>query len=385
MAANDSNPLSGKVAFAGVGFAGQKRDAGVSGERLTVESCLAALEDAGLTVADVDGLAENNSPDVILIQDSLGIPELAWYADLNGVPAGLGSVINACYAIAAGACKVALVYRTIMRDKQSRGGVSAVPTNLAKGESQFLLPYGSSSAAQWAAMFCQRHMYEYGTTQDQLGMLCVTQRSHAAHNPLALFKDPLTLDEYHSSRWISHPFHLYDCDVPMDSSVAMVLVAPELAGSLRHKPVWVEAAAYASGPRPSWEQWDDMTHTAGKYAAKNLWARTTLRPDDIDVAQLYDGFSWFTMSWLEDLGFCGRGEAGPFIEEGNTALGGRLPTNTDGGQLSGGRMHGIGKVAESLLQLRGQGGGRQVEGARTAIMSTGAYYRAATMITRVDG
>jgi acetyl-CoA acetyltransferase len=383
--ADSGRYLSGKVAFAGVGFAGQTRDSGVSAERLTVGSCLAALEDAGLTVADVDGLVQNNSPDVILMQDTLGIPALAWYADLSGVPAGLGAVINASYAIASGACRVALVYRTIMRDRLSRGGVGAVPNAKATGESQFLLPYGSSSAAQWAAMFCQRHMSVYGTTQDQLGTLCVTQRRHAALNPRALLTEPLTLDDYHASRWISRPFHLYDCDVPMDSSVAMVLVAPERATSIRRKPVWVEAAAYASGPRPSWEQWDDMTHTAGKYAGQNLWARTTLRPQDIDVAQLYDGFSWFTISWLEDLGFCGRGEGGPFILEGNTALGGCLPTNTDGGQLSGGRMHGIGKVAESLLQLRGQAGGRQVEGARTAIMSTGAYYRAAAMITRVDG
>lgn len=377
--------LSGKVVFAGVGFAGQKRDAGVSAERLTVESCLAALEDAGLSVADVDGLTQNNSPDVILIQDTLGLPPLAWYADLSGVPAGLGAVINASYAIASGACKVVLVYRTIMRNRFSRGGVGGMPSEEASGESQFLLPYGSASAVQWAAMFCQRHMYEYGTTQDQLGTICVTQRRHAALNPRALFKESLTLEEYHASRWISRPFHLYDCDVPVDSSVALVLVAPELVGAIGHKPVWVEAAAYASGPRPSWEQWDDMTHTAGKYASQNLWARTTLRPDDIDVAQLYDGFSWFTISWLEDLGFCGRGEGGPFIEEGNTALDGRLPTNTDGGQLSAGRMHGIGKVAESLLQLRGDAGGRQVAGARTAIMSTGAYYRAAAMIARVDG
>jgi acetyl-CoA acetyltransferase len=377
--------LSGKVAFAGVGFAGQKRDAGVSAEQLTVESCLAALEDAGLTVNDVDGVAQNNSPDVILIQDTLGIPELSWYADLAGVPAGLGSIINASYAIASGACKVALVYRTIMRNKLSPGGVRAPASDQATGEAQFLLPYGSSSASQSAAMFCQRHMHEFGTTQDQLGLICVTQRRHAGLNPRALFKDPLSLEDYHASRWISRPFHLYDCDVPMDSSVAMVLVAPELVGAIQHRPVWVEAAAYASGPRPSWEQWDDMTHTAGMYAAQNLWARTTVKPDDIDVAQLYDGFSWFTLSWLEDLGFCARGEGGPFIEEGHTALGGSLPTNTDGGQLSGGRMHGIGKVAESLLQLRGQAGARQVEGARTAIMSTGAYYRAAAMITRVDG
>jgi acetyl-CoA acetyltransferase len=385
--AHIQSPIKDRVCLAGVGFAGLARDAGRRGDQLTVQACLDALSDAGLGVADVDGITANvwpQSPITVDVQDTLGIPPLSWYADLDGVPAGLGPVIMAAQAVASGLCRVALVYRTIMRNRFSRGGVSDVPSRLAAGESQFLLPYGSSSAAQWAAMFCQRHMYQYGTTQDQLGAICVNQRSNAAFNPRAIFRDPITLEDYHNSRWISHPFHLYDCDVPIDSSIAVVLTAPDMAKDLRQVPLWVEAAAMATGPRPSWEQWDDMTHTAGKYASQQLWSRTSLVPSDVDVAQLYDGFSWFTLSWLESLGFCSEGEGGPYIEEGHTRLGGSLPVNTDGGQLSAGRTHGIGKVAETILQLRGQAGDRQVPGARVGLMATGAYFRAATMLVHTD-
>jgi acetyl-CoA acetyltransferase len=380
--------LADKVAFAGVGFAGLVRDAGVSADVLTVDACLAALDDAGLNVSDVDGLTQNAwgvTPSTVDVQETLGIPTLSWFADLTGVPAGLGPVILAAEAVASRMCSVALVYRTVLRNRVSHGGVNEMPSLEARGESQFLSPYGSASATQWAAMFCQRHMHQYGTNHEHLGTLCVDQRSKAALNPRAIFKAPMTLDDYHNSRWISYPFHLFDCDVPIDSSVAIVLVAPEVVTGLRRAPVWVEAAAMATGPRPSWEQWDDMTHTAGKYAAQMLWTRTALGPSDIDVAQLYDGFSWFTLSWLESLGFCGVGEGGPFVLEGHTALSGRLPTNTDGGQLSAGRTHGIGKVAECVLQLRGEAGERQVSGARVGIMATGAYFRAATMIARADG
>ena len=258
-----------------------------------------------------------------------------------------------------------------MRNKDSRGGVSAVPTSRATGESQFLLPYGSSSAAQWAAMFCQRHMYEYGTTQEQLGTICVTQRRHAAHNPLALFKDPLTLDEYHASRWISRPFHLYDCDVPVDMSIAFVVSAADVAADLPHPAIRLEAAGMALRDRPSWDQIADPA-TPGRDAAAELWAQTDLTVADVDVAELYDGFSILTLMHLESLGFCGEGEGGPFVEGGQRiTFGGDIPLNTDGGHLSAGRSRGFGQLLEACVQLRGEAGDRQVPGAEVALAGGG--------------
>lgn len=392
--------LSGKVALAGVGMAGLSRSSGQSASALTVQACLHALNDAGLTVHDVDGMAQQvptadegrenyprnpfASPSTVEMQDTLGIGPLNWFGNLDGVPAGLASVIMASQAIAVGACDVALVYRTVLRRTTGRGGVTDVSTGQAYRDMQFRLPYGSASAAQWAAMWCQRHMHVYGTTHDQLGTLCVTQRKHAALNPSAVLREPLTLADYHASRWITYPFHLYDCDLPIDSSVAIVLTCADRAKDLRSKPVWVEAATMATGRRPDWEEWEDMTFTAGRYATERLWSSTEFTPADMDFAQLYDGFSWFAMSWLESLGFCKLGESGPFVADGHTALGGSLPMNTDGGQLSAGRTHGIGKVAESIVQLRGEAGARQVPDARVGIMAAGAPTRGAVMIARSD-
>jgi acetyl-CoA acetyltransferase len=392
--------LSGKVALAGVGTAGLTRSSGQSSSALTVQACLRALDDAGLTVHDVDGLVQQvptaeegrenyprnpfASPSITEMQDTLGIGPLNWYGNLDGVPAGLTSVIMAAQAIAMGACDVAVAYRTVLRRTTGRGGVSDAPSAEAHRDMQFRLPYGAASAAQWAAMWCQRHMHVYGTTHDQMGMQCVTQRRHAALNPQAVLREPLTLADYHASRWVTYPFHLYDCDLPIDSSIAIVLTSADRAKDLRSKPVWVEAAAMATGLRTDWEEWEDMTFMAGRYAADRLWSTTEFTPADMDFAQLYDGFSWFAMSWMECLGFCKLGESGPFVADGHTALGGSLPVNTDGGQLSAGRTHGIGKVAESILQLRGEAGSRQVPGARVGIMAAGAPIRGAVMIARSD-
>jgi acetyl-CoA acetyltransferase len=163
---------------------------------------------------------------------------------------------------------------------------------------------------------------------------------------------------------ISTPLCLYDCDVPVDGSTAVVVSAAETASDLRQPAVRVEAVGTALHGRPSWDQFDDLTTMAARDAARMMWRRTDLRPADVDVAELYDGFSFLALAWLEALGFCGRGEGGPFVEDGRRiALDGELPLNTQGGQLSGGRLHGYGFLHEAVLQLRGQGGARQVPGA----------------------
>jgi acetyl-CoA acetyltransferase len=226
-------------------------------------------------------------------------------------------------------------------------------------------------------------MHDYGVTREQLAWIPIVQRAHAARNPRAVYRDPLTLEEYLASRTISSPMCLYDCDVPVDGSTAIVISSVDTARDLR-APVRIEAMAGVIDGRPSWDQWPDLSRV-GYATAAALWARTPLRAADVDVAQLYDGFTIEVVWWLEALGFCEPGGAAAFIEGGKRiALGGELPLNTWGGQLSGGRLHAaFGHTVEAVHQLRREATGRQVEGAEVAVVSNvGGYEAGAALLTR---
>jgi acetyl-CoA acetyltransferase len=213
-------------------------------------------------------------------------------------------------------------------------------------------------------MNAQRHFHEFGTTREQLAWIALNGRRNAARNPKAIYSDPMTLDDYMNVRMITTPFCLYDCDVPCDGATAVIVSADDTAPDLRKPPLWVESVGSAIHGRNSWDQWEDLTTMALRDAAAMLWSRTELVPADVDVAELYDGFSFIAMAWLEALGFCGKGEGGPFIEGGDriARVGGQVALNTNGGQLSGGRLHGYGFLHEACTQLWGEGGDRQVPG-----------------------
>jgi acetyl-CoA acetyltransferase len=228
-----------------------------------------------------------------------------------------------------------------------------------------------------------RYMHEFGATREQLAWIPVVQRAHAAKNPDAVYREPLSVADYLAARMISTPICLYDCDVPADGSTAFVISAAETARDLR-APVRIESMAGVIDGRPSWEQWQDMTRV-GYATAAAMWARTSLRPADVDVAQLYDGFTIEVVWWLEALGFCERGGAAAFVEGGTRiSLAGELPLNTWGGQLSGGRLHAaFGHTAEAVRQLRGEAGERQVVGAEVAVVSNvGGYEAGAALLTK---
>jgi acetyl-CoA acetyltransferase len=216
-------------------------------------------------------------------------------------------------------------------------------------------------------------MHEFGTTREQLGQLPVTFRRHAALDPeAAVFTAPLSLEAYLAARMISTPLCLLDCDVPVDGCTALIVSTAAHAPNTPNGAVRIEAVGTAARGRLSWDQYADLTSMAAQGASDHLWSRTDLRPTDVDVAQLYDGFSILALVWLEALGFCGHGEAGPFLEGGaNIALDGRLPLNTNGGQLSGGRLHGYGLIQEAIVQLRHAAGERQVRDAEVALVSNG--------------
>lgn len=347
---------------------------------LTAQACLAAIADAGLRPSDIDGLATYpgamdtppgfSGAGITDVQDMLRL-ELNWYTGGLEMPGQLGAVVAACLAVSAGLARHVLCFRTVYEGSaQGRGGRSAVMpggggggTFRAGGFMEWTLPFAAPSAAIWVAMFAQAHFHRFGTTREQLAQIALNGRRNAARNPKAVYRDPMTLEDYLSVRMISEPLCLYDCDVPCDGSTAIVVSAAETAPDLRKPPLRVEAVGTAIHGRPSWDQFDDLTTMACRDAGAHLWSRTDLGPDDVDVAELYDGFSFITMAWLEALGFCGRGESGPFVEGGSRiALDGQLPLNTHGGQLSGGRLHGFGLLHEACVQLWGEAGDRQVPG-----------------------
>lgn len=364
----------------GVGQSAVGRRLNRTGIDLTLDACLQAIDDAGLTRDDIDGISTYPGPmdsppgfsgaGVVDVQDALRL-NLNWYAGGLELPSQLGAVINACLAVSAGLARHVLCFRTVFEaTAQGSGGRASVTaggsasgTFRAGGFMQWSLPYGAPSAANWIAMIARRHFHEYGTTREQLAQIALTARRHAALNPKGIYRDPLTMEDYLSARMISDPFCLYDCDVPADGSTAVIVSRADSTSGLRRRPIQVEAVGSAIHGRPSWDQWEDLTTMALRDAGAMLWKRTDLKPSDAQFAQLYDGFSFIALAWLEALGFCGKGEGGPFIEGGHAiSLDGPLPLNTHGGQLSSGRLHGYGLFHEACIQLWGEGGARQIPG-----------------------
>jgi acetyl-CoA acetyltransferase len=228
------------------------------------------------------------------------------------------------------------------------------------------------SAATWAGLLAQHHMSTYGTTKEQLGAVPVTFRKHAAANPTAVYREPLSMADYLAARTISSPLGLFDCDVPVDASTAVVVSAADTAPDLRRAPVRIQAIGSRLSDRDEWFGRRDLATMAAHDAAAMMWERTSLRPADVDVACLYDGFSILTLLWLEALGFCGPGQAGSFVQGGAAiTYGGAIPLNPHGGQLSAGRTHGFGLLHEACLQIWGEAGERQVPGAEVAVAAAG--------------
>jgi acetyl-CoA acetyltransferase len=377
-AARAEEPLERRAIISGIGQSDVGRRLGRSDLDLTVEAGLAAIADAGLQREDIDGLstypgmgagtggfAGPTSPEV---QDAMGL-SLNWH-DGGGEGAGqMRAVISASLAVAAGLARHVLVYRTVTEGSAQGtggrqgigggGGGGGVPR--FGGFMQWSLPFGAVSAANWLAMVAQRRMCEFGLTREQLGAIAINNRANAALNPKAIYRDPMSMDDYLAARMITTPLCLFDCDAPCDGATAVIVSHRDVAKDLDHPAVQINAVGTALRGRPSWDQFDDMTTMAARDAGASMWERTELKPGDVDTAQLYDGFSILAITWIEALGFCGRGESGPFVEGGaNIARDGLLPLNTAGGQLSGGRLHGFGLIHEACVQLRGEGGERQV-------------------------
>ena len=370
-----------RVAIAGVGYSTVGRNTGLSVDDLVIEATTAALADAGMTVADIDGVSSMGS-EPLGNAWMLGIEPVNWWSSGIIGPAFVYPALMSIAAIASGFCHTALTLRIIQQ--QPSGGAMAAGTAGAagaanpmaallmlggSGDRQFLVPFGAGNPTQWAGLFTQRHMAEFGTTEEQFGHHVIAQRYHASLNDDAIFREPLTMDDYLAARYVSKPLRILDCDYPVDAGSAVIFTTEERARDLRQPVVLVDSYAMSSIRDLHFEIMEDMVHTSPAHCASELWSRTDLGPRDVDTAQLYDGFSVITFQWLEALGFCGPGEAGPFVEAGNTRLGGSLPVNTDGGACNVGRRHGANFCIEATRQLRGQCGDRQVEGAEVSVFS----------------
>jgi acetyl-CoA acetyltransferase len=360
--------------------------------QLTVDAIGAALADAGLAVGDVDGLVSYPGggtalgpgfagPSLAEVSDAMGLEVNLLMGNFEG-PAQLGPIVNAGLAISGGLAHHVVVYRTVNEGSarlRARGaGRSTAP---AAGPTPWVTAFGGGPGIVGFALLARRHFHEHGTTREQLAQVALTARRHAALNPAAIYREPLTLSDYLGARMIADPLCLYDCDVHCDGSTAVVLSHADSGPDLPHPPVHIEAVGVAPAARADYAQHTELQ--PGRRAAAQMWGRTDVKQGDVSVAGIYDGFSILTLLWIEALGFCGPGESGPFVAGGaRIALGGELPINTNGGQLSGGRLHGLGFVHEMALQLRGQAGDRQVPSARIAAVSVGALPYVGCMLMR---
>jgi acetyl-CoA acetyltransferase len=384
--------------ISGIGQSDVGRGLGRSGLSLTIDAVLEALADSGLDRADIDGLSTwpgSSGPapgftgaGVWDVKDALGL-NLEWFSGGSETAGQLGAIVNAVAAIRAGLVTNVLCFRTVWESTAQTAGRRASVIGSGggriEGSHQWMVPFGAASAANWAGLLATRHFHEYGTTREQLAGLATTLRANAASNPKAVLKDSMSTDDYLNARMISEPLCLFDCDIPVDGSTAVIVSAVAAAADLAAQPVHIEAMGTALHGRPYWDQYADLTSMAAHDAAEALWRNTTLTASDVDIAQLYDGFSILTLIWLEALGLCGKGEAGPFVAGGRRiARTGELPLNTGGGQLSAGRLHGFGHLHEACVQLRDVGGDRQVpnDPEVAVVAAGGGYLGGALLLTR---
>jgi acetyl-CoA acetyltransferase len=390
-----------RVIVSGIGSSAIGRRLMVPPLRLTVAAVKAAVADAGLELSDIDGLSTYPGMDVMggfseggitALEDALGICP-TWYNGAFETFGPGGSVVAAMLAVAAGLARHVVCFRTVWQatfaaQQRTRDVGAGSPYAIGSGTARvpgFVGPYGVSSASINLGLIASNYLARYGATRETLGWIALNGRANAARNPQAIYREPMSMEDYLEARMISTPFGLYDCDVPADASIAVVVSAVETAGDLASKPIYVEAVGTQVTERWAWDQ-STMSHepqTLGPSA--HLWSRTSLRPSDVQIAELYDGFTFNCLSWLEALGFCGIGEAKDFLD-GGTNLGpsGVLALNTHGGQLSAGRTHGMGFLHEAVTQLRGQGGERQVDGARVGVVSTGGLAPSGVLLLRSE-
>ncbi len=356
--------FSGAASIAGIGATEFSKESGRSELQLSAEATLAALADAGLEASDVDGLVTftMDSTAEIALARELAMGDLRFFSRINyGGGAACATVQQAAMAVATGMADVVVAYRGFNERSVSRfgqvQGAAAAQMNTNGLDNAWSYPYGLSTPAATVAMQARRYMHEYGATSEDFGRVAVADRRHAATNPNAFFYErPITLEDHQSSRMIADPLRLLDCCQESDGAVAIVVTSTDRARDLKAGAVPIVAAAQGSAAdqfvMTSYFR-DDLGIPEMGVVGRDLWRQSALAPDDIDTAVLYDHFTPYVLMQLEELGFCGPGEAKDFIADGAIEIGGNLPLNTHGGQLGEAYIHGMNGIAEAVRQLRG--------------------------------
>jgi acetyl-CoA acetyltransferase len=364
------------AAIAGIGQTRFARDLGRPERTLALEAIRAALDDAGIEPAEVDGLVRFNleSTSEVEIARNLGVPNLRFFGEIGyGGGAACATVGHAAMAIATGRARVVVAWRA--RNRGSGGRPWAGTGARVGGDAQWSVPFGLVRPVDQIALLARRHMHEHGTTARQLGAVAVACRAHAARNPNAVMRAPITLEDHAASRLIADPLRKLDCCLETDGALAVVVTSVERARDARHPPALVLAAAQGTGPEHvvmTAYHHPRMLETPSTFAARDLFAAADVSPGDVDVAQLYDAFTPLVLLSLEEYGLCPRGESGPFAASGALAWpDGALPCNTSGGGLSEAYVHGMNLVVEGVRQIRGTSTS-QVSDARVCLVTSGA-------------
>ena len=381
--------LRDQFAIAGIGQTAFTKASGVTVLELASEACLKACADAGLEPDEIDGVISFNYSDCVpsmAVATAIGLQNPQYVVEFNsGGNAANLIVLAATAALKAGLAKNILCFRAMNGRSGFRLGGDRDLS--AHGITQYAAPFGWITYPQAMAMWCRRHMVKYGTTKEQLGSIATAFRENAMLNERAMLRTPLSMSDYMAGRPIVDPFVIYDICLESDGACAVVVTSVERAKDLRRKPVFISGGAYGGGPDQGEDlfdamRWPEHSSNFTKYIADDLWKSAGMSPKDIDVAEIYDCFTYSVIMALEGLGFCKEGEAGEFVASGAIRRGGALPTNTHGGLLSEAYIHGFNHVIEAVEQLRGDAGARQVSGAEVALTTAGAMTCGSAMILR---
>ncbi len=378
------------TAVAGIGTTEFAKQIDRSERRLALEAISAALDDAGIAPAEVDGLScySMEATEEVDIARNLGLGDLSYFGKVPyGGGAGCGVVGQAAMAVATGQCTVAVAWRSRKRGARSSRPWAGVAQRVGGDQQRWTRPYGLLRPVDEIAVLTRRYLHEYGATRDHLANVALAARRHAANNPAATMgHKPMTRADYMAARWISEPLCLFDNCLETDGACAVVITSAERARDLPQPPALIHSWAQSL---PQQHQTmtnlfcDDPLRGPAWACAAKLWDLADVGPEDVDVAQLYDAFSPLVLLSLEGYGFCERGEAGPFTDDGGIELGGRLPVNTSGGGMSEAYLHGFNLIVEAVRQVRGTST-NQVPDATFSLVTSGEGVPTGALLLRRD-
>ena len=382
--------MTGHAAIVGVGYTPLTTSADVSILELARQAGEAALADAGMPAKELDGIASfmvlHDSVPTQAVATTLGLEQMRFSLDIDlGGQAPSHLVAQAAAAVTTGQANAVLVYRAM----KGRSGPRVGAMEFAGGAGQYRYPIGYSAYMMYVGMWAQRFLYETGQSELDLAAVAIAQRDYARANERAFRRKPLTLEDYLAAPYVIDPYRSADCTVEVDGACAVLVTSLERARDLRQPPAVVAAGGYRAGPRPGLDigdhlRWMDYTRNYTSWLADDLYRRAGITAADVQFAEIYDCFTSTVLMSMEGLGLCERGGSGEFVRNGGTRLDGRLPTNTHGGLLSEGYLHGMNTVAEAALQIQGRSGDRQAPNHDIGVVTSGALMDGSGLILRAD-